>query len=82
MVNVPVASEFRYRNPIIGWHTDIANLTIEETRDFLHRYYAPVNTTIALVGDLRALDAIALVERYFGGIAPGEVSRFRLVAGR
>lgn len=61
-----------YRNPIIGWHSDIANLSLEETRDFLQRYYAPINTTIALVGDLRAPDAIALVERYFGVIAPGE----------
>ena len=61
-----------YRNPIIGWHSDIANLSLAETRDFLHRYYAPVNTTIALVGDIRAAEAIALVERYFGGIAPGE----------
>jgi predicted Zn-dependent peptidase len=61
-----------YRNPIIGWHSDIANLSLAETRDFLQRYYAPVNTTIALVGDLRAADAIALVERYFGGIAAGE----------
>jgi predicted Zn-dependent peptidase len=61
-----------YRNPIIGWHSDIANLSLAETRDFLHRYYAPVNTTIALVGDIRAAEAINLVERYFGGIAPGE----------
>jgi predicted Zn-dependent peptidase len=61
-----------YRNPIIGWHADIANLTLDETRDFLRRYYAPVNTTIALVGDFRAETAIALVERYFGGLAPGE----------
>lgn len=61
-----------YRNPIIGWHSDIANLSLAETRDFLRRYYAPVNTTIALVGDIRTSDAIALVERYFGDIAPGE----------
>ena len=61
-----------YRNPIIGWHSDIANLSLAETRDFLRRYYAPVNTTIALVGDIRADQAIALVERYFGGLPPGE----------
>ncbi|MHB8708764.1 MAG: M16 family metallopeptidase [Desulfuromonadales bacterium] len=61
-----------YRNPIIGWHSDIANLSLAETRDFLQRYYAPINTTIALVGDIRAPDAIAMVERYFGGIAAGE----------
>jgi len=61
-----------YRNPIIGWHTDIANLTLAETRDFLERYYAPVNTTIALVGDVTPAQALALVERYFGDIPPGE----------
>ena len=60
-----------YRNPIIGWHSDIANLTLAETRDFMHSYYAPVNTVIALVGDVQAEAAIALVERYFGHIPPG-----------
>ncbi len=60
-----------YRNPIIGWHSDIANLSPQKTRGFLHKYYAPVNTVIALVGDVKAADAIALVERYFGDIPPG-----------
>ena len=60
-----------YRNPIIGWHSDIANLSPQKTREFLDKYYAPINTVIALVGDIKAADAVALVERYFGDIAPG-----------
>ena len=60
-----------YRNPIIGWHSDIANLTLAKTRAFHDAYYAPVNTVIALVGDLDAEEAIAMVERYFGNIPPG-----------
>lgn len=60
-----------YRNPIIGWHSDIANLSPQKTREFLQKYYAPVNTVIALVGDVKATDAIALVERYFGDLEPG-----------
>lgn len=60
-----------YRNPIIGWHSDIANLNPQETRAFLKKYYAPVNTVIALVGDIKAADAISLVERYFGDIEAG-----------
>ena len=60
-----------YRNPIIGWMSDIDNLTLEQTRDFFERYYAPVNTVIALVGDIRFEDAVDLVERYFGSMAPG-----------
>ncbi|MGE4343977.1 MAG: M16 family metallopeptidase [Geoalkalibacter sp.] len=60
-----------YRNPIIGWMSDIENLTLEETRSFLKRYYAPANTVIALVGDIDPAETIALVERYFGDIDPG-----------
>jgi predicted Zn-dependent peptidase len=60
-----------YRNPIIGWMSDIENLTLEQTRSFLRRYYAPANTVIALVGDIDPAETIALVERYFGDIDPG-----------
>lgn len=60
-----------YRNPIIGWHSDIANLTLEETQAFMDKYYAPVNTVIALVGDVQADSAIELVERYFGRLPAG-----------
>ncbi len=60
-----------YRNPIIGWQSDIDNLTLAETREFLQKYYAPVNTVIALVGDLSFEKAVAMVEGYFGDIPPG-----------
>ncbi len=60
-----------YRNPIIGWHSDIENLSLAETRDFLHKYYAPVNTVIALVGDLDFDQAVDMVGHYFGAIPPG-----------
>jgi predicted Zn-dependent peptidase len=60
-----------YRHPVIGWDSDIRNLSLVETRDFLHRYYAPVNTVIALVGDIDTDAAIGMVERYFGPIPPG-----------
>ena len=61
-----------YRHPVIGWTSDILNLSKAQTADFLHRYYAPINTVIALVGDVDAEEAKALVERYFGQISPGE----------
>jgi predicted Zn-dependent peptidase len=60
-----------YRNPIIGWHSDIENLSLAETRDFMDKYYAPVNTVIALVGDVVFEQAVTLVENYFGDIKPG-----------
>ena len=60
-----------YRNPIIGWDTDIQNLTLAETRDFLQSYYAPVNAVITLVGDISFDQAVATVGRYFADIEPG-----------
>jgi predicted Zn-dependent peptidase len=60
-----------YRHPIIGWNSDIDNLSLAETREFLHKYYAPVNTVIALVGDIDTDEAIEMVGKYFGSIAPG-----------
>lgn len=60
-----------YRYPIIGWHSDIENLTLAETLDFHQRYYAPVNSVIALVGDVDFQQAVAVVGRYFGDIGPG-----------
>lgn len=57
--------------PVIGWMSDIANLTRTKAEHFLNRYYAPNNAIIAIVGDIDPEKTIALVERYFGSIPPG-----------
>jgi len=70
-----ISSAFKvhpYRNPVIGWDSDIANLSLEEARDFFNRYYRPVNMVITLVGDFEAQKALALVEKYFSALPPGE----------
>jgi predicted Zn-dependent peptidase len=60
-----------YRHPIIGWSSDITNLSPAEARSFMENFYAPVNTVIALVGAVDFDRAVALVDRYFGAIPPG-----------
>lgn len=60
-----------YRNPIIGWGSDIDNLTPDKARDFFTKYYTPVNMVITLVGDLDVDKTITLVENYFGKLEPG-----------
>jgi len=57
--------------PTIGWMSDIENLTRTKAENFLHKYYAPNNAIIALVGDIDPQKTIALVEKYFANIAPG-----------
>lgn len=60
-----------YRHPIIGWPSDISNLSPREARDFMHQYYTPVNTVIALVGAVDFNTAVAMVDRYFGHLPAG-----------
>ena len=57
--------------PIIGWMSDIENLTRTKAESFLKRYYAPNNAIIAIVGDIDTKKTIEMVERYFGHIPPG-----------
>jgi predicted Zn-dependent peptidase len=45
-----------YRNPVIGWSSDITATTIEDTRQFFETYYVPSNMTIAIAGDVKADD--------------------------
>ncbi|NJD89896.1 MAG: insulinase family protein [Geobacter sp.] len=57
--------------PVIGWMSDIENLTRTKAERFLKKYYAPNNAIIAIVGDIDPDKTIAMVERYFGQIPPG-----------
>ncbi|HEU0264910.1 MAG TPA: pitrilysin family protein [Geobacterales bacterium] len=59
-----------YGQPIIGWMSDLENLTRSKAESFLHRYYAPNNAIVAIVGDINVDQTIALCERYFGDIPP------------
>ncbi len=60
-----------YRNPVIGWDSDIANLSLAEARDFFTRYYRPINMVITLVGDFDSAHALTLVKQYFSAIPAG-----------
>ncbi len=57
-----------YHNPVIGWPTDIANLTVTETKAFFKEHYGPNNAVLAIVGDIHPPDVIALIETTFGPI--------------
>ncbi len=57
-----------YRNPVIGWMSDLENLTLEDTRRFYDLWYAPNNATVVVVGDVQPEEVFALAERHFGPI--------------
>jgi len=57
-----------YSWPVIGWPSDITQVTRDQADAFFATYYAPNNITAILVGDFKAEEAFAMVEKYFGGI--------------
>jgi len=57
-----------YQQPVIGWMSDIQQLTRADAMAFRRRYYVPGNAVMALVGDLDSDEVIRLADRYFGRI--------------
>lgn len=63
-----------YRQNVIGWTTDVERITHDEVADFYRRYYRPANAVLAIAGDVRPSEALALVRRAFGEIPSGEAA--------
>ena len=61
-----------YKNPVVGWASDINSVTLEEALAYKKRYYTPNNCVLAIVGDVYPEQAFPLIERYFGEIPRGE----------
>jgi len=61
-----IASPYHWE--VIGWSSDISQVTREQANQFFATYYAPNNITAILVGDFSADAAYALAEKYFGRI--------------
>lgn len=61
-----------YGQPVIGWPSDIENLSRTKAEEFLHKYYAPNNAVVAIIGDIDPSKVIAMMEKYFGDIPPGK----------
>lgn len=59
-----------YRDPVIGWPSDLESLDIRDTREFYTEYYGPDNAVIAAVGDIDPDAFFRLVQEYFGDMAP------------
>jgi len=56
-----------YQWPVIGWKSDVENITRDQLAAYYHTYYHPNNATLVLVGDFDSKKAMALVKKYFGG---------------
>ena len=59
-----------YKNPVIGWPSDIANYQVEDLQAWYQQWYAPNNATLVVVGDVDAEQVIKLAENYFAQLKP------------
>lgn len=57
------------RAPIIGYMNDLNHLKAADLRDWYHRWYAPNNATLVIVGDVNASKTLQTVSNLFGQIA-------------
>ena len=65
-----------YRNPVIGWPSDIEATTIADTREFYETWYSPENFTFAIAGDVDPDEMRELAETYFGDLPAGDPAPF------
>ncbi len=59
-----------YGTPVIGWHKEMAALTRDDVMDYYQQFYHLGNATLVLAGDIKANDAMNMVRKYYGNIAP------------
>lgn len=62
-----------YKNPVIGWPSDIENYKVEDLQAWYQRWYAPNNATLVVVGDVQPKAVFALAEQYFADLKPSEL---------
>ncbi len=66
-----------YRNPVIGWASDLEGMQVTDLRDWYRQWYAPNNTTLVVVGDVDPAWVFSLAEQYFGPLPAETISLTR-----
>jgi predicted Zn-dependent peptidase len=64
-----------YHWDVIGWRSDLENLTRNDIHEYHRLYYAPNNAIVVLVGDFDPVAAQELVQKYFGRIPSQPISK-------
>jgi predicted Zn-dependent peptidase len=62
-----------YGRPIVGWPSDLHSFSATDAARFFHKYYVPSNMIIAIVGDVKAAQAMPIIEKYFGRLPAAPV---------
>jgi predicted Zn-dependent peptidase len=55
-----------YHRPTIGWISDLNTFSATDAKQFFDHYYVPANMVVAVAGDVKASEAMPILEKYFG----------------
>lgn len=55
----------------VGWPSELSQITATEAMDFHKVYYVGSNIVISVVGDVKAADAMPVLEKYFSRVPAG-----------
>ncbi len=55
-----------YGVSVVGHMSDLQSFSATDATEFFRRNYAPANIVVVLVGDVKATDAMPVIEKYFG----------------
>jgi len=79
-LNATAYTAHPYRNPTIGWKSDMEKYSTSDAIAFHERHYNPTNVICVLVGDVRVEEARRLAEIYFERYPAGSRSPETLTA--
>ena len=54
-----------YHRPTIGWISDLNHFSATDAQRFFDTYYIPSNMVVAVSGDIKAAEAMPILEKYF-----------------
>ena len=57
-----------YGRPVVGWMSDLENMTYLDAQEWYHTWYAPNNAVVVVVGDVKADDVYKLALQTFGKV--------------
>jgi predicted Zn-dependent peptidase len=57
-----------YHRPTVGWMADLNSFSATDAQAFFDKYYVPSNMVVAVAGDVKAAQALPVLEKYFSRI--------------
>lgn len=66
-----------YHHMTIGWWNDIQNYKVADVRAWYHKWYAPNNAIVVVVGDVDPKQVYQLASKYFGKVTSHPVPQLK-----